>query len=67
MALGGPNIYPGIPSFPLPYIPPRCKTCGAELGDEELHEQWHDDLDKRILDLQMEIAASCGISKGMVK
>ena len=54
MALGGPNIYPGIPSFPLPYIPPRCKTCGAELGDEELHEQWHEDLDGVLAILRQE-------------
>ena len=54
MALGGPNIYPGIPSFPsYPY----CKTCGTGLVNRELHEKWHEDLDKRILDLQMEIAA----------
>ena len=54
MALGGPNIYPGIPSFPLPYIPPRCKTCGAELGDKELHEQWHEDLDGVLAILRQE-------------
>ena len=48
-ALGGPNIYPGIPSFPsYPY----CKTCGAGLVNRELHEKWHEDLDKQILVLR---------------
>ena len=52
MALGGPNIYPGFPSFPsYPY----CETCGTELVNRELHEKWHEDLDQRILDLQMEV------------
>ena len=49
MALGGPNIYPGIPSVPLPYIPPRCKTCGAGLVNRDLHEKWHEDLENRLL------------------
>ena len=46
MALGGPNIYPGSPSFPsYPY----CKTCGAGLVNRDLHEKWHEDLENRLL------------------
>lgn len=55
MALGGSSIYPGSAPFPFPYIPPRCDTCGAELADEELHKEWHEELRKQLLDLFLAI------------
>ena len=48
MALGAPSIYPSVPSFPL--VISRCETCGA-YADEKLHEQWHEELRKQLLEL----------------